>query len=590
MAREIAFYQQIVENMAEGVMVLDSTGKITLFNDAAAKILGLAEDTVMDRPFGQVFMMETEGNDEFTQTVLDAIYNDAVGLGSTVEFRRNDGEVRTIYMDTSYLKKADEAGDAGSGIVIVINDRTEIVQSRETEKKLNRQLTDAFMEMEETNQNLTAALKKVRLVRFIVVFAVILGIGGTGGWLWTQGSISASLFSETRPAEASLGLRRAEAGIRHLSKSVSLSGAVAPLEEINVTAPFDGKIKARYFSFDQEVKKGDPLILMDTRKLEVELRDAKAAFIKARRAYRDLEQWDRSTEVSNARRALTTAENSLDTLKRKQEESRTLYDKGIISRSELETSQTEYQRQQMDVTAARESLESALEKGNRENLDIAGMELENARIAMAEVEEKLTHALVKARVSGIAIKPLAGGSGGVTGESKLPEPGVSMAQGEILLTLGNLDGLSVKTRVDEIDIGKIKPRQKVRVSGDAFTGAPLEGVVRRISSNAESTDRDGPMFDVDVAILTLTPAQREMIRLGMSTNLEIMVYENPEAVVVPLACVDLREEKAFVKVPGPDGNPVEKEVTAGMTTLESVEILHGLAPGDPVFFMGGGRP
>ena len=79
MAGEIAFYKNIIENMQEGVMTLDLKGKITMFNDAAAMILGLAQEAVIHQPFGMAFMMEMEGNDDFNQAILDAVYKSAVG-------------------------------------------------------------------------------------------------------------------------------------------------------------------------------------------------------------------------------------------------------------------------------------------------------------------------------------------------------------------------------------------------------------------------------------------------------------------------------------------------------------------------------
>ncbi|MBU0972983.1 MAG: PAS domain S-box protein, partial [Proteobacteria bacterium] len=376
MAGKIAFYQQIVESMDEGVMALDKKGRITLFNAAAARILGMAPDTVLDKPFGQIFMMEMEGNDEFSQTILDAVYESAVGLTSTVGFKRQDGGTRVVSMATSYLKAMDENSAPEDGIVVVLNDITDITQSREKEKDLTRQITEAFLQVEETNKNLETALKKMKGVRFFILVAVILGLAGTCGWLWFRGDLSTTLFSQERLAGsgAMQGMDQVAVMVRPLSSSISLSGSVAPFEEVNVTAPFDGKVREKYFVYDQKVEKGAALIKMDTAKLEVELREAKAVHIKADLRVKELTAWEKSPEVSDAKRSLTKARNSLDTSKRKLEESRVLFEKGIISRSEFESSENEYVNQQMDFTASEEALESILDKGNKVNVEIGRME------------------------------------------------------------------------------------------------------------------------------------------------------------------------------------------------------------------------
>ena len=594
MARTLAFYQQIVESMNEGVMALDTKGRIILFNHAAGRILGLEPETVLEKPFGQVFMLDQEENDEFCQAILDAIYKSAVGLVTTVEFTRKDKETRVVTMATSYLKSIKGTDSEREGIVIVINDITRITRSQEKEKKLNHELTEAFLRMEETKRQLETALKKVKWTRFFVVLFLAVGLAGTGCYLWLQGNLSSTLtFSGRDRVVPEPGTDR-ETGqvavmVQPLHSSISLSGTIAPLEEISITAPFDGKIKEQSFVYDQKVEKGEPLMTMDTSQLEVELRNAKAAYIKAVQKYKEVENWTQSPEVSDARRSLTKTKNRLENLKRKLEESKILHGKGIISGTELDSAKEEYINQQMDLAASEESMASILEKGNQENLDIARMEMANARVVLEEIEDKLTHAVIPAPVSGVIIKPqLADGLG--QGQSKSIAPGRSVTQGDVLVAVANLDGLSVKAKVDEIDIGKIRVNQKVLVAGDAFAGTPLTGYVRRIASNAESDGMEGPMFGVTVAIEKLTPEVREKIRLGMSTNLEIVVYDNPEALLIPLDTVEVREDRKFVQIIDDTGALVEKEVVTGLTTMDSVEILSGLESSDIVHYSGAPPP
>ena len=584
MAGEIAFYQQVVENMSEGVMALDPMGNVTLFNHAASSILGLEPESVMGKPFGQVFMVEMEGNDEFCQTILDAVYESAVGKTDTMEFQRPDEERRVVALTTSYLKEDTDQEPTGQGIVIVINDITQITRSREKEKALNQQLTQAFVETEETNTRLAAALKQVKWIRFFFLFALILGLAGTGGYLWFQGNLTTTLFSTPAPEMTMSDTPQAQVTVQvqHLQSSISLAGSVAPLEEIHVTAPFAGNIKEKFFIYNQKVDKGAPLIAMDTAKLEMELRNAKAAYIKAVQHFKELREWDKSVEVSNARRSLTRAQNSLENARQKLDESRLLFEKGIISRTELQAARETCTNHDMDYASAQESLDSTLDKGNANNLAIAEMELANARITMEEFQAKLKRAVVHSPVAGIAIKPVSKSKG----NAKIVKPGLAVSQGDALLAVGNLDGLSIKTRVDEIDINKIRFHQRVRVSGDAFSDLPLTGYVRHISSNAESDQSNGPMFQVTVAIDQLTPVHRERIRLGMSTNLEIMVYDNPKALVVPLAVVEVRGDGKFVRMKNNAGQVEERRVETGITTMDAVEITQGLAQGDMVYYPG----
>ncbi len=584
MAREIVFYKNILENMQEGVMTLDLEGNITMFNEAASKILRLPRDKALNHPFGQVFMMDMEQNDEFNQLILDAIYDAAVGTTATVEFKRSDGNVATLSASTSYLGSDKDDSDDNSGVIVVFNNITEIVKYQKSEKELNLKLSDALIDAEETNKNLKAALKKVQIIRVIITLAVLFGFIGAGYYSWNQNILPHHLFTTQKEEvpDATMDMQTATVEKHPVSSTISLSGFVAPLQEINVVAPFDGKVKKKYFVYDQRIQKGDVLLTMDTSKLEVNLRQLKSTWIKARQNYQKIVNWKKSNEVSRANRSFTKAKNSLETSKRKLAEAKLLFDKGIIAATEHQSAKIDYFNQQLDFKAVNEELASVIEKGSRENLEIAEFELENARVNLAEVEQKIKVASVYSPVSGIVIKP----SQKTDGKNMLVEEGLSVTQGQLLFSVGNLDGLSIKTQVDEVDISRVQYDQKVSVTGDAFSDMPMTGKVTHMASNATSSSHSqAPMFDVTVSVDSLKEMQRKRIKLGMSTNVEIVVYENPHALMVPIGAVSIENNKRFVMKMDNEKGALEKtEVFTGMTTLDSVEIQKGLAAGDTVYF------
>lgn len=582
MAGEIVFYKNIIENMQEGVMTLDLKGKITMFNDAAAMILGLAREEILDQPFGMAFMM-VEGNDEFNQAILDSVYKSAVGHKETLGFKRPDGNLIQLSITTSYLK-SDQA-QAPSGVIVVFDDITELLNFQESEKQLNRQLQNAVLAAEQTNTTLKSALKKVQVIRIAIILMIFLGVSGGGFYLWHMDFLSQSLFTKAPPSTQEAmpqGMQPFTVSKQAVANSVSLSGYVAPLEEINVVAPFDGTIKKKFFVYDQRTEQGNALLEMDSSKLKISLRELSSTLIKTRQRYNEVANWEKSSEVSRAKRSFTKAKNSLETSKRKLEETELLFKKGIIPASEFESAQIELFNQNLDFAAVQEELDGVMEKGNKENREIAQFELKNAEVNLKEIEEKLAHATVYSPVSGIVIQPTQASDA----KNKSIEPGISVTQGEILFTIGNLDGLSIKAKVDEIDIGKIQFDQEVTVQGDAFANVPLVGKVTHISSNAVTGQSQAPTFDVTVSITALSPTQKKQIKLGMSTNLEIMVYRNSAALLIPLDAVEIRDNKRWVTIMD-KGELKPREVTTGMTTINSVEILEGLQENDTIYYQPG---
>jgi len=269
---------------------------------------------------------------------------------------------------------------------------------------------------------------------------------------------------------------------------------------------------------------------------------------------------------------------SLENQKKKLEESERLYKKGIIPTSEYDSERHQYTNQQMDYQSALEELKAAQDKGNNDNQKISRFELDNAEARLKQTEHDIANATILAPVAGIVIKPP---SSGQAKEGRNVERGASFQQGELLLAIGDLSGYSVSCKVDEVDVTKVKLGQKVRVSGDAFPGEQLNGVIQSISPHAEEGDagKSAPSFGIRVVIDTVAPELRKRIMVGMTANLEIIIYEKPDALMVPLSAVQEENGKRYLI--RKKGEAREKvEVTTGYTTQDTVEITKGIKPGE----------
>jgi PAS domain-containing protein len=71
--------------MDEGVISLAADGRITIFNPAAAEILGIDGAKCLGRRFAEIFL-ERPGGDDFAQVVLDAIYDKSRAHQQTVSY------------------------------------------------------------------------------------------------------------------------------------------------------------------------------------------------------------------------------------------------------------------------------------------------------------------------------------------------------------------------------------------------------------------------------------------------------------------------------------------------------------------------
>ncbi len=165
---------------------------------------------------------------------------------------------------------------------------------------------------------------------------------------------------------------------RPLISRLALVGKIEPGENITLVAPFDGTVKRKAVHEGQQVARGETLIVMDTTDIDVQLREAQAQWLTATRTSRDLKSWASSAEVAQARRRLSTAKLGFNETTRRVEETRRLFERGIVPKQELDTYMQQQELQKLDVAAAEAELAAALERGNAENREIARLELANA--------------------------------------------------------------------------------------------------------------------------------------------------------------------------------------------------------------------
>ena len=133
-------YQTIVSDMSEGLMVIGFDGIITHLNSAAEVILDRKSNDLIGKKFARSFFLYKE-NDQFNQAIVDAIYDKTTSHKNIVSYF-NGNSFKELSITTSFLHNNGQK----VGIVVVLNDITELTELRdavramERIKKLNTQL------------------------------------------------------------------------------------------------------------------------------------------------------------------------------------------------------------------------------------------------------------------------------------------------------------------------------------------------------------------------------------------------------------------------------------------------------------------
>ena len=180
----------------------------------------------------------------------------------------------------------------------------------------------------------------------------------------------------------------------------------------------------------------------------------------------------------------------------------------------------------------------------------------------------------------------------------------SFSAGTVFFTVADLSTLLIRVNLNEVDIAKVHVGQPVRITLDAYPQKLFQGKVRFVAPAATLVEKI-KVFAIEVAIDQLG----DSFKTGMSANVEILGDRKDKAVSVPLEALQRKEGQVIVyrlkdKI-APDQIKKAKEglqgrskfvwlsdhwkdyfdvvpVTAGIATLERVEIMSGLNPDQQV--------
>lgn len=364
-----------------------------------------------------------------------------------------------------------------------------------------------------------------------------------------------------------------------IENRLGLTGHIQAADPVTLSTPFDATVRDVLVSEGQAVTQGQPLLTLDTRQLDIKLRQAQAELLKAQRNQQELQHWAQSQEVARARRTLNNARLNLANTEANLKDTQTLFTRGIVARMEVDTLTQQAQAQRLDVEAAQAELQVTLDKGRGEERQIAEMDLANAQSLHQYLLTMQAQQVVRAPFAGVLVRP-------VTPETEKrppPQSGMLLTQGSALFGLINPDRLQVIASIEETDLYLLREGMPVEISGDGFTGLTLQGQIQYIGleGRAATTEGAGARYDVRVAIAPLPREQRQRLRLGMSARLSVVSYRNPQGIAVPAQALHTDESGNTYIIFRPDSNspPQQLIVTPGPAVPQGVEI-HGARVGE----------
>ncbi len=361
----------------------------------------------------------------------------------------------------------------------------------------------------------------------------------------------------------------AEVNQMTIVETVSATGKIQPEIEVKISSEVSGEIISLPVKEGQVVKKGDLLV-----KINPDLYTS---------------GYNRTiSNLSGTKAGLSQADAQFKEAEANYKRNRSLFDKGIISKSEWDQSISAY----------------AVAKASKQS---AYFNVQSAAATVNEAKDNLGRTTIYAPADGtISLLNVE------LGERVL---GTQQMTGTEILRVANLNNMEVEVDVNENDIVKIAVGDSAKVEVDAYLKKQFRGIVTSISNSASSalTADQVTNFKVKIRILKesyadLTegkPISYSPFRPGMTATVDIMTKRRENVFAVPLSSVVIKTDTSAtpkMKVDMPDDEKSQPKsekkmecvfvkvgdkarirvITTGIQDDTNIEVTSGLKKGDIV--------
>jgi HlyD family secretion protein len=241
--------------------------------------------------------------------------------------------------------------------------------------------------------------------------------------------------------------------------------------------------------------------------IPAEVERAQAGTKALRSQLAELKAGTRTQDVERANQAYLAAKAVMEDAQKNKDRYANLFEKKIISEKEYETARlrydtalSEYNRNKETYDLAREgarkeTIETAQARVNegeailkqaqsnlkrieaaRQDVEAARAQVQAAKASLHQADIQLSYAKLSAPFKGVVT-------------SRNVEVGETVTPGREVMTVSDLSHVDLKIFVDETQIGKVKPDQKVEVKIDTYPGKSYTGHVSFISPEGEFTPK-----------------------------------------------------------------------------------------------------
>ncbi len=384
------------------------------------------------------------------------------------------------------------------------------------------------------------------------------GTRGRRRWLlWLLGAVVAVIvLASFMSRDDSVPVMTARVSRSAIRSVVSTNGKVEPVQNFEAHAPVGTTVKNVYVKEGDRVKKGQLLVELDAASARSQ---AAQALVQVRTSEADMNALERGgtqeevltlqAQLVKARGSYQAAQRNLDALKRLQQS-------GAASPGEVQGAQN-----QLDATAAELKLLETKQKDRYSRPEVTRVQAQHseAQSAFSAAQDVLNQLVIRAPFAGIVYS--------------LPVKQHSWVNpGDLVLQEADLSKVLVRAYVDEPDVARLAPREKIEVTWDAMPGRIWTGTVTTVPASVKLHGTR------NVGETTCIVANQDFKLLpNINVGVTIVTAEHSDALTIPRESLRQDDSVPYVYQVVNNTEIRRQNVQTSISNLTKVEVTGGIS-------------
>lgn len=294
---------------------------------------------------------------------------------------------------------------------------------------------------------------------------------------------------------------------------ITAKGVVESEEEIEISSQVTGIITKMSVDEGDTVKKGQPLVIFDSRKVFAKTKKSEAMLGEVKARLKELEAGYKAEDIemakSNVNRANAICEKARDEYERRNR----LYKKDATTFIELENAEEKMKVAAEQLNESKANLQKLLKGVREEEIEQARSTVDSASSELQYYNTLLKDYIILSPIDGVVVE-------------RFKDVDETVNVGTPIFKLINPKKLRIKAELEETDVGKIKEQQIVEVYTDAYKDRVYHGkaykVLPVVKRKSQRTFDPMASFDINTQGIYISIDDFSGLKNGMTVTVRFM--------------------------------------------------------------------